>query len=190
MQMHKSVGKLCSSGLWCWIGQRQTARLSVLFLYSHVRCLCVRACVGGVRYTVFFSAMNSIRQTLFFFFGTHMHAHDRHLSFTVRARRFLTQPYGGGFIAFPHTHGSAEIGGETKGRRAQPERRSVRIPLLSWLPEGRVKRRHVRDQLPGEEQHPPSDGKRPGLVIGVGLGISPRACKSLLPMPAERGLKS
>lgn len=50
------------------------------------------------------------------------HAPDRQLSFTERAPRVLTQPYGGGFIALPLAHTETITNthqGETKGRGAQ-----------------------------------------------------------------------
>lgn len=53
-------------------------------------------------------------------------------------------------------------------------RRSHRSPLLSRLPGGR--REHVWNQLPGEEQHPPSDGKtsdRPGQRRSLHLCANP-----------------
>ena len=107
------------------------------------------------------------------------HAQDRHLSLTARAPRILAQP--GRRSSSPstrkrqvtHTRGGGEGGAErSEGRRSHHN------------PGGRE---HVWDRSPGEEQRPPSDGKRPGLVP---RRSSTRVCKSPPPVPAERGLNS
>lgn len=99
--------------------------------------------------TPFFSVLSIDRSSL----SARAHAQDRtHPDAAVRRRIRCCSFLNTETLTNTHRWGQRGAG-----------RRSHRSPLLSRVPGGR--REHVWNQLPGEEQHPPSDGKtsdRPG----------------------------